>query len=141
FLPAAGSICRWCGSITVNGSGLQYVIKTISLLFILADGALSYSILRVFRLSPRTSLLGAALFVLNPIVWFSASVWGTTQVISAFFLFAAILAAEREQPTLAWLALALGALTRPQMLVASLVLAIVFGRRFPLRRRSDGIAV
>ena len=138
---AAGWIGRWFGSITLNGSALEYVIKTINLLFILADGALIYSILRVFRLSPRTSLLGAALFVLNPIVWFSASVWGTTQVISAFFLFAAILAAEREQPTLAWLALALGALTRPQMLVATLVLAIVFGRRFSLRRSAVGIAL
>ncbi|MFI5269349.1 MAG: hypothetical protein ACHQ7M_18390, partial [Chloroflexota bacterium] len=47
-----------------------------------------------------------------------------------FFVLAAVLLAERNRPTLAWLALVGGCLTRPQMLVFGLLLGIVFLRKF-----------
>jgi hypothetical protein len=63
-------------------------------------------------------------------VWFSMSVWGQTHVFSLFFVLAAVLLAEKHQPTWAWLALAAACLTRPQMIVFGLLLGIVFLRKF-----------
>src|SRR5207245_1893753 len=70
------------------------------------------------------------LLAFNPAVWFSQSVWGQTHVISLFFVLLAVLMAERNRPTLAWLALAAATLTRPQMIVFAFLLGIVFLRKF-----------
>jgi hypothetical protein len=127
LLPAGG------GSFSLDSLQLEYVIKAVNVLFGLGDAALIFLILRQIRVSERWSLTGAALFLFNPAVWFSMSIWGQTHVFSLFFVLAAVLLAERHLPLWAWLALAAACLTRPQMLVFGLLLGIVFLRKFSWR--------
>jgi hypothetical protein len=112
---------------------LEYLIKGVNVAFGLVDSVMIYWIMRVIGSSIRRSIVSAGLFLFNPAVWFSMSVWGQTHVISLFFVLAVVLLAERQSPTLAWLALAAGCLTRPQILVFGLLLGIVLIRKFPLR--------
>jgi hypothetical protein len=131
----------WLNSILFSGGGsfpldsarLEYLIKAVNVLFGLADAALIYLILKRIGVSRRWSLIPAAMFLFNPAVWFSVSVWGQTHVISVFFILLAIYFAELHLPTLAWLALAAGCLTRPQMLVFALIIPFVLLRKFSWR--------
>lgn len=113
---------------------LLYLIKSVNVMFGLADAALIYVILRQIRVDRRWSLVAAALFLFNPAVWFSMSVWGQTHVISLFFVLAAVLLAEKQLPMWAWLALVAALMTRPQMIVFGLLLGIVFLRKFSVRQ-------
>jgi hypothetical protein len=133
----------WLYSLIIAGGGpfvmdrgLEYAIKTVNVLFGLADSVLIYLILRELKISARWSRIGAALFLFNPAVWFSMSVWGQTHVFSLFFVLAAIWFAERRLPVWAWLALAAACLTRPQMLVFGLLLGIVFLSKFSWKQNS-----
>lgn len=131
----------WADSILFSGGGafpldstpLEYLIKAVNVAFGLVDSALIYLILKGIGVSERWSLIAAALFMFNPAVWFSQSVWGQTHVFSLFFVLLAVYFAESHLPTLAWFALVLGCLTRPQMLVFALLLPIVFFRKFSWR--------
>jgi hypothetical protein len=113
---------------------LEYVIKAVNVVFGLADAALIYLILKQVGVRPRWRLTAAGLFLFNPAVWFSMSVWGQTHVFSLFFVLATVLLAEKRLPTWAWLALAAACLTRPQMLVFGLLLGIVLLRTFSWRQ-------
>lgn len=134
FLLAGG------GSFSPDNSQLEYLIKAVNVLFGLGDAALILLILRQIKVSERWSLAGSALFLFNPAVWFSTSIWGQTHVFSIFFVLAAILFAERHLPSWAWLALAAACLTRPQMLVFGLLLGIVFLRKFSWRENLSAVS-
>src|SRR6185437_2921287 len=116
-----------------DSRSVEYFIKAVNVLFGLADGAFIYAILRLIGATRRWSLIAAALFLFNPAVWFSMSVWGQTHVISLFFVLAAVWFAEKHLPVWAWLALTAALLTRPQMIVFGLVLGLVFIRKFSWR--------
>jgi hypothetical protein len=120
-------------SFTPASGPLEYIIKAVNVAFGLADAVVIYLILRALRVGYRWSLAGALMFLLNPAVWFSMSVWGQNHVISIFFTLAAILYAQRDHPVAAWMFLAAAALTRPQMLVVTLLIGIALLRKFPLR--------
>jgi hypothetical protein len=121
------------GMLTADSLQLEYLVKAVNVLFGLADAALIYWILRQIGMSNRWSLVAGGLFLFNPAVWFSMSVWGETHVVSLFFVLAAILLAEKRLPVWAWLALAAACLTRPQMFVFGLLLGVVFLRKFSWR--------
>jgi hypothetical protein len=123
-----------------SGAQVGYVIKSVNVLFGLADGVLIYLILREIKLGRAWSFIASALFLFNPAVWFSMSVWGQTHVFSLFFVLAAVLFAEKHHPFWAWLALAAACLTRPQMLVFGLLLGIVFLRKFTLRENALAVS-
>lgn len=124
-----GWLSRLFGSFQID-----YLVKTVNLAFGLLDGYLIFSILMRLGVSVRWSLGVAALFVCNPMVWFSMSVWGANHVLSLFFVLLAILLAERDHPVGAWVALGIGSLTRPQMLVLGVLVGIVLLRRFSISR-------
>jgi hypothetical protein len=128
------------GTFSPGSLQLEYVIKAVNVLFGLGDAVLIYLILRQIRVSERRSLYAGALFLFNPAVWFSMSVWGQTHVFSLFFVLAAVLLAEKHLPLWAWLALAAACLTRPQMLVFGLLLGIVFLRKFSWRENLSAIS-
>jgi hypothetical protein len=138
----------WITSARFAGGGLfaldswqvAYVIKAVNVLFGLGDGALIYLILREIKVARSWSLIASALFLFNPAVWFSMSVWGQTHVVSLFFVLAAVLLAEKHLPFWAWLALAAGCLTRPQMLVFGLVLGIAFLRKFSWKENLTAVS-
>ena len=128
------------GAFSLSDSHLDYVIKGINVLFGLADGALIYLILGRLGVSMKARLIAAGLFLFNPAVWFSMSIWGQTHVMSIFFVLAAVLMAEKGHAVWAWLALAAGTLTRPQMLVFALVVGIVFLKMFPWRHNISALS-
>jgi hypothetical protein len=138
----------WLGSVLLAGGGafelndfrLEYLIKAVNLVFGLADAVLIFLNARQLKTSVRWSLIAACLFAFNPAVWFSMSVWGQTHVISLFFVLAALLLAERNRPTLSWMALAAATLTRPQMVVFAVLLGIVLLRKFPWRQTVSAIS-
>jgi hypothetical protein len=119
---------------------LGYVTKSVNVLFGLGDAALIYLVLRQINVSRAWSWIASALFLFNPAVWFSMSVWGQTHVVSLFFVLAAVLFAEKHLPVWAWLALAAACLTRPQMLVLGIVLGIVFLRKFSWRENVSALS-
>ena len=128
----------WAYRSFLNGPGpllmdtfqLEFLIKSFNVFFGLADAVLIYLILRELKLPQRSALVAGGLFLLNPAIWFSMSVWGQTHVVTLFPLLVSIWMAEKKRPLLAWLALVAGALTRPQMLIPAFLLAIVFLRKF-----------
>jgi Gpi18-like mannosyltransferase len=128
------------GTFSLSDVRLEYLIKAVNVAFGLADGVLIYLILRRFRVSERWSVIATALFLFNPAVWFSMSLWGQTHVVSLFLVLAAVLLAERHMPFWAWLALAAACLTRPQMLVFGLLLGIVFLRKFTWKENLSALS-
>jgi hypothetical protein len=128
----------WLGSLLFGAGAplptsqvrLEYLIKAANVLFGLADAGLIYAVLRQLAVDKRWSLIGSAMWLFNPAVWFSMSVWGQTHVMSLFFVLAAIWLAEKHLPLWAWLSLAAACLTRPQMLVFGLLIGIVLLRKF-----------
>jgi hypothetical protein len=112
----------------------------VNVVFGLADGVLIYLNLRELHVGERWSRIGAALFIFNPAVWFSMSIWGQTHVISIFFVLAAVFFVQRNMPTWAWLALVAALLTRPQMVVFGLLLGVVLLRKFPWRTNVGAIS-
>jgi hypothetical protein len=128
------------GSFTLDSRTLEYVIKAVNVLFGLGDAVLIYLILKQLRMSQRWSRGGAAFFLFNPAVWFSAAVWGQTHVISIFLVLAAVLLAEKGLPLWAWLALAIACFTRPQMLVFGLLVGIVLLRKFTWKQNLLAVA-
>src|SRR6266850_3886824 len=116
---------------SLDSTQLEYLIKSVNVLFGLADGVLIYWILRQLGAGRRWSVIAGALWLFNPAVSFSMSIWGQTHVISLFFILLAVLLAEKRVPVGAWLALAAGCLTRPQMLVFGVLIGVVLLRKFP----------
>ena len=128
------------GSIGPRSPQVQYLTESINVVFGMADAALIYLILQHIGTGKRWSVVASALFLFNPAVWFSMSVWGQTHVFSLFFVLACVLLIERRQVTLAWLGLAAACLTRPQMLVFGLLLGIVLLRKFSWRENLAAVS-
>jgi hypothetical protein len=128
----------WVNSIVFAGGGIfsprslsvEYLTKAVNVAFGLADAILVLQISRHLGLNQRRSFVASALFLFNPAVWFSMSIWGQTHVFSIFLVLAAVVMAEKHRITGAWLALAAACLTRPQMLVFGLLLGVAFLRKF-----------
>jgi len=122
--------------LSVNSPELEFLVKAFNVVFGIVDAALVYSISQ--RISQRTSssVLVAALFLLNPAVIFLMSVWGSTETVSLLFMLLSIWLAQRNSTGAAWTALALGAFTRPQMLVLAFLIGLVYLRTF---RPSDNV--
>jgi hypothetical protein len=117
---------------------LQALLKSLNVIFGLADGLLTYLILK--RIVGSVSAAGsAALLVLNPAMIFVMSVWGSTESISIFFVLASILSAERSKPLPAWLLLVAAAFTRPQMFIVAFFLALVYLRKFGVGQNARAI--
>jgi hypothetical protein len=122
-------------------SQIEYIAKTVNLGFAILDGLLIFAILRRLNASWRWSIAAAGLFIFNPAVWFSTSIWGANHVLSLFFILLAILLAEYDHPLGAWLVLGVGSLTRPQMLVLGILVGVYLFRRFPPSRNAYALSV
>ncbi len=128
------------GTIVIDSAPLEALIKTVNLGFGLVDGLLIYLIATRLGVGRRWSLIASSLFLFNPAVWFSMSVWGTTHVVSLAFMLAAMWFAQKGRPGAAWLALAAGSLTRPQMVVVALLLVPFLLRTFPIKRNAFALS-
>ncbi len=128
------------GPLLLDTFSLEFLIKSFNVVFGLADAALIYLILRELRMSRTSALAAGALFLFNPAIWFSMSVWGQNHVVTLLPLLLSIWVAERRYPLPAWLALVAGAFTRPQMLVPAFLLGIVYLRKFSIKENVYAIS-
>ncbi len=128
------------GPLVREAFSLAFVIKALNAVFSYGSALLIYLILRRQTGNTRASLLASSFFLLNPAVVFVGSVWGQTQTWSIFLLLLAVWMWETDRIYGAWLALGATALTRQQMLVPAVLLALVFLRRIPFRRNLDALA-
>lgn len=121
------------GVFAIDDLHLEFVVKGFNVLFGMADSLLIYLILTEAKTEKRLAILASFMFLFNPAVILSMSIWGQNHVISVFFLLASIWFAENKRAELAWVFLGLGVLTRPQMLVPSFILLVILLRRFSIR--------
>ncbi|MDR7548214.1 MAG: hypothetical protein QN149_13155 [Armatimonadota bacterium] len=119
---------------------LEFLIKTMSSLFAFAGAAVIYTLLRdeIRSRSGRTMI--TLLFLVNPALVLVSSIWGQTQTWSLFFALAAIWATQRGHLPVAWLLLILTALTRPQLLVFTLILGVFILRSCPWKRNAYALS-
>jgi hypothetical protein len=113
---------------------LEFLIKTGSMLFGLANGVLIYLLARGMKLSRVVALVPAGLFLFNPAVSVDSSLWGETENVSLFFILLSMWQGQRKSPLGAWLALGAAVLTRPQMAVPGALLALVYLKMFGVRQ-------
>ena len=126
-------------SLTINTFSFEVLLKAMNVLFGFADGILVYLIVKRLT-SRRTALTSAILFALNPALVLVMSVWGSTETVSLFFILGSIWLAEEQKPLGAWLMLALGAFTRPQMFVLAFLLGLVYLHKFGAKRNVSAIS-
>jgi len=127
------------GSVATSFSS-QFLIKLLNVIFALADGAIIFVLLRRVRLPIGQAAIGAALFLFNPAVLFAMSIWGQIETIGIFFILLSLYLAEAQWITAAWIALAIAAFTKPQVMFLTPLLAVIFLRRFPLGANLSGMA-
>lgn len=119
---------------------LEFVIKSLNSLFGLASAVMIYLIRRAQAPTARERLFLAGLFLLNPALIFSMSIWGQTQTWSLFFALVAVWATQGGYLPLAWFSLAITALTRPQLLVIVFLLTVMLLRRWPWRKNLQALS-
>lgn len=124
---------------TINAFSFEVVLKAMNVAFGFVDGLLVYLIVKRLA-NPQTALTSAILFVVNPALVLVMSVWGSTETVSLFFILGSIWLAEEQRPLGAWLMLALGAFTRPQMFVFAFLLGLVYLHKFGIRRNVSAIS-
>jgi hypothetical protein len=126
-------------SVTVNTFSFEVLLKAMNVLFGFADGILVYLIVKRLT-SKRTALTSAILLVVNPALVLVMSVWGSTETVSLFFVLGSIWLAEEQKALGAWLMLALGAFTRPQMFVFAFLLGLVYLHKFGANRNISALS-
>ena len=134
----------------VVGSWLGGIGDLIKLPAILADVAVGYLIHQlVIELggSRRVALLGALLFVVNPVTWFDSAVWAQVDSFGLIFLLLGLRELWRDHPERAAILATVAAVIKPQLgilipiLVAVLLKRYLFDRhgRSPIRLVSSGL--
>ncbi|MGH2513486.1 MAG: hypothetical protein ACRDGQ_12445, partial [Candidatus Limnocylindrales bacterium] len=128
----------------VVGNWLGGLGDLIKLPAILADVAVAYLVHQlVLELggSRRAALLGAALFVINPVTWFDSAVWAQVDSFGLIFLLLGLRELWRDRPELAAILATVAAVVKPQLGILIPILVAVLLRRYLidwLRNRADG---
>ena len=126
------------------GSWLGGIGDLIKLPAILADVAVAYLVHQlVVELggSRRAALLGALLFVVNPVTWFDSAVWGQVDSFGLVFLLLGLRELWRDHPERAAILATVAAVIKPQLGILIPILVGVLLKRHlfdPWRRRAAG---
>ena len=113
----------------------------IKLPAILADGALAYlvwSMTREIGGGRRAALLGASLFLFNPVTWFDSSVWGQVDSFGTVFLLLAVRRLWRGRMISATVMTTVAAIIKPQFGILIPIAAVVIIRRYLVARPERG---
>ena len=126
----------WPLGLALNGGELTFAIRTLSIPFDLALGALLFYVGRGFAMRERDGLLSAGFYLLNPAVVLCGPMWGQVDGMGALPMVGALVAAARGRIATAGVLAVLAGLVKPQFGVAAFVLAglVLFWLRSP-----DGI--
>lgn len=129
------------------GEATRVALNFLKLPALLSDVGIALVVARVARrwYSERAALWGAGLYLFLPVTWYDSAVWGQVDSIAAFFMIISVSFAIEHKPELSISALSLAVLTKPQGVLAALVvLPFLIGssirRELPWRRIAAGLA-
>ena len=126
----------WPLGVALDGSELQFAIRTLSIPFDLGLGALLFFVGRAFAGRERDGLLAAGFYLLNPAVVLTGPMWGQVDGMGALPMLGALVAVARGRMVTAGVLAVLAGLVKPQYGVAAIVLA---GLALFWLRSPDGI--
>ena len=127
-----GIVGNWLG-------GLGDLIKLPAILADVAVGYLIHQLVVELGGSRRAALLGALLFVVNPVTWFDSAVWAQVDSFGLVFLLLALRELWRDHPERAAILATVAAVIKPQLGILVPILVAVLVKRHlvdPLRQRS-----
>ena len=126
-----GVVGNWLG-------GLGDLIKLPAILADVAVGYLVHQLVVELGGSRRAALLGALLFVVNPVTWFDSAVWAQVDSFGLVFLLLGLRELWRDHPERAAILATIAAVIKPQLGILIPVLVAVLIKRYaidPLRER------
>ncbi len=127
-----GIVGSWLG-------GLGDLIKLPAILADVAVGYLVHQLVVELGGSRRAALLGALLFVVNPVTWFDSAVWAQVDSFGLVFLLLALRELWRDHPERAAILATIAAVIKPQLgILVPILVAVLIKRHLvdPLRRGS-----
>lgn len=98
---------------------------------IIADLGIAALIFNFFKEQKRAGLgiLGAGIFLFNPVIWYNSSLWGQTDSIVNFFGFFSVLSLIKKRITWALLSIALSLFIKASLIVLLPVILLVLVRQ------------
>jgi Gpi18-like mannosyltransferase len=112
----------WPLGVTFDGVDLVLAIRTLSIPFDLALGALLFHVARSISGRNRDAVLGAGFYLLNPAVVLVGPMWGQVDGMGALPMVASVVAVARGKVALAGVLAVLAGLVKPQFGIAAFVL-------------------
>ena len=116
--------------------GLGDLIKLPAILADVAVGYLVHQLVVELGGSRRAALLGALLFVVNPVTWFDSAVWAQVDSFGLVFLLLGLRELWRDHPERAAILATIAAVIKPQLGILIPILVAVLLKRYlidPLR--------
>jgi hypothetical protein len=108
--------------VAFDGPGLLLAIRTLSIPFDVALGALLFHVAHSITGRDREGLLAAGFYLLNPAVVLVGPMWGQVDGMGALPMVAAVVAAARGKVALAGVFAVVAGLVKPQFGIAAFVL-------------------
>jgi hypothetical protein len=127
-------------SLGVHAVGAWTITDLLKLPAILADLATGYLIYRLvldLGASKHRALVGAALFVFNPISWFDSTVWGQVDSFGVVFLLLGLRELWHDHPERAAIWATVAAVVKPQLGILVPIVAAVVIRRYLVSPRGE----
>ncbi|RPH36457.1 MAG: hypothetical protein EHM90_01955 [Chloroflexi bacterium] len=119
----------WPIGLALDGDGLYYAIKGISIPFDLLLGVLLYAVV-AHRTDQARGLLAGGLYLLNPAAIIGGPLWGQVDAAGTLFYLAALVALAAGQFAGSGSLTALAGLSKPQFGLVALPLAVVTLQRW-----------
>ncbi|HEY8239473.1 MAG TPA: glycosyltransferase 87 family protein, partial [Candidatus Limnocylindrales bacterium] len=132
----------FAGAVDSSDLGVRLLLKLPP---ILADFGIAALVAYALRARPTWAIVGAAIILLHPAVWFVSSWWGQYESVFTFFALLAFVLVLRDRPLLAAIAITAAILTKPQALALALPFAAwylaTYDRRTVIRAGMTAVVV
>ncbi len=118
--------------IGVVGNAIGGIGDLIKLPAILSDVVIAWlihSIVRELGGSRRAALIGATLFLVNPVTWFDSAIWGQVDAVGVIFVLLSVRDLWRRRPERASFWAVVAAIIKPQLGILVPIIAVVLLRR------------
>ncbi len=118
--------------IGVVGNAIGGIGDLIKLPAILSDVVIAWlihSIVRELGGSRRAALIGATLFLANPVTWFDSAIWGQVDAVGVIFVLLSVRDLWRRRPERASFWAVVAAIIKPQLGILVPIIAVVLLRR------------
>jgi 4-amino-4-deoxy-L-arabinose transferase-like glycosyltransferase len=121
----------WLGGLfvqAIGGVGFD-LIKLPAMLSDVVVAWLIHSIVRELGGSRRAALIGATLFLINPVTWFDSAIWGQVDSVGVIFVLLSVRDLWRRRPERASFWAVVAAIVKPQLGILVPIIAVVLLRR------------